>query len=314
MALTVDEANAVSHEFFDETITSQVYDASPFFAKLKADKRTRTDGGDSIHFPIRYAELGQSRNPGFREKVDFQSNETRTAGILQWAPYDAHTMIHWDERVYNTGRGRIINLLADKSEELKADFQEKLDEALFASSSASTALQSLQVIVDSSDAYAGIDPSDASEWAATEDSSQTIMKLDGQNSLRQRYNDARFNKFMPNFFVTTRDLFGKAESLMEPQRRYEDEQMGSMGFTSIKLFGHPLVDDPKVPANHFYGLDMKSFILRVHSEHNMKVLDWFELKQAGFPNAMAKYMDSVLQLQCNRRKTNFKFTALDPDL
>lgn len=315
MALTIDEANAVSHEFFDDTITSQVYDASPFFAKLKKDNRVRTDGGDSIHFAIRYDELGHGSNPGYREKVDFQSKETRTAGILQWAPYQDHTMIHWDEQVYNSGRGRIVNLIADKSKELSEDFQELLDDALFATSAASTALQSLPVIIDSSGAYAGVDPSDAAEWAGNEDSSQTVVKLNGDNSLRALYNNARFNKKGPNFFLTTRDIFGKVESILEAGgRRYEDETMGGMGFTSLKLWGMPLTDDPKCPAGHFYGLDMDSFQLRVHSDHNFKVLDWFELKQAGYPNAKAKYIDSVIQLQCDRRKTNFKFTALDPTL
>ena len=108
MALSINELNAVSKKYFDPTLTQQVYEKSPFFAKLKADKKIKTDGGTSMQWTIRYQKLDNAKATGPRAKVDFQSKETRTAADIDWVFYDAQTLIHWDELVKNSGKGKII--------------------------------------------------------------------------------------------------------------------------------------------------------------------------------------------------------------
>lgn len=312
MALSISEINAVSKKYFDSMMEQQVYEDSPFFKKLNSDKRKSTSGGTSIQYPVRIKKLDNARRTGFRSKVEFQSNETRTGADLEWVKYDSHTMIHHDEKIKNYGKGEIISLAKDRAEELIQDLKDKLYEALYATSrTAGSDLESLLVIVDSADTYAGIAVSDASEWAAQEDSSTTTLKLYGSGSLSYMLNAATFGTRGPNMHVTTRDLVSKYESLLSPQQRYEDKEMANLGFDSVTFHGKPIVGDAHVPAGYWLGLDMKAFELRTHADSNMKPTEWFDLKQAGFPDAMAKYVAFVGNLMCRMRKTNFKFSALD---
>lgn len=312
MALSIDEINAVSKKYFDPLIEQQVYEDSPFYAKLVKDKKKSTSGGTSIQYPVRVSKLDNARRSGFRSKVEFQSKETRTGADLDWVIYDSNTMIHHDERIKNYGKGEIVSLAKDRTDELIEDLKDKLYDALFETSrTAGTDLESLPVIVDAADTYAGIAVSDAAEWASTEDSSTTTLKIYGSNSLSYAINAATFGTRGPNFHLTTRDLVSKYESLLQPQQRYEDKEMANLGFSSVTLYSKPVVGDVHCPSGYWFGLDMKAFELRTHADNNMKPTEWFDLKQAGFPNALAKYVSFVGNVMCRMRKTNFKFSALD---
>ena len=122
MALTITELNAVTRKHLLGDITSQVYDTSPFTAKLKADNQVKVSGGSSLQWPVRYKKLGSAGVTTARAQVSFQSVETRTAAIGSWAYQDAVTMMHWDERATNKGPEAIVNLAKDKIDELKEDF------------------------------------------------------------------------------------------------------------------------------------------------------------------------------------------------
>ena len=309
MALSISELQAVSKKYYDETCTQQVFDEDPFLALLKSRHKVTISGGESIQFPIRYTKLGLAGGTGFRTKVDFSTKETRTGGVLEWAPVQGYTMLHWDERVKNAGEGKIVNLAKEKAQEMTEDFQDALSTMLWGTSTSYIA--PLSQIVDSSDTYAGIAVSDASAWAATEDGSTTVMKLYGSGSLSYSRNAATFGKHMPTHHFTTRNLASKFESLMEPKQIYEDKEMANIGFRAITFHGCPVIGNPYVSAGDWYGLDMTVFELVVHKDDNLKVSDWFSLEQAGYPRAVAKYMSMVANLKCVMRKSNFKYTALD---
>jgi len=265
-----------------------------------------------MQWTIRYKELDNAKATGPRSKVDFSSEETRTGADIDWTYYDAQTLIHWDEQVKNSGKGKIIDLVKDKSAEVLEDLQNKLYKAVFATSgTAGTDLEYLSKIVDSGAAYGGIAVADASEWASAEDSSTTTLKLFGDASLSYMRNQATFGTEQPTMHITTRDLVSKFESLLQPQQRYEDKTMANLGFSAMTFHGVPVLGDVFCPAGYWYGLDMKAFELREHSDYGLTVGDWFELPQAGYPNAKAKYVSWVGNLLARRRNTSFKFSALD---
>jgi len=312
MALTIAEADAVSTKYFDKTITQQVYEASPFFAKLKADKQIMTDGGTSMQWPVRISKLNNAKATGPRARVDFKSGETRTGADIDWVYYDTTNVIHWDERVQNNGKEKIINLLKDKAEEALEDIREILYQSIFATTTAvsGTDMETLDRIVDSAAAYGGIAVADAAAWAGVEDSSTTTLKLYGSGSLATARNSATFGQDQPTLHITTRDLFSKYESLLQPQQRYEDKQMANLGFANLTFNARPVVSDVFCPDNYWYGIDMKCIELRVHSDNNLDVGSWFKMEQAGYPKALGKYICWVGNLMARRRRTSFKFSAL----
>lgn len=311
MALTYDELDTVSMPFYTKEITEQIYDKSAFFSKLKKNNSIVTDGGTEIRFPIRYKELGTAEAVTPRSQIVYTQLETRTTGKLDWKYYKAHTMMQWDEQVENSGKEKIINLMADKAEEVQEEMAEKLSDDLFATTQATKSFQALDEIVDSADTYGGIAVADAAAWAGLEDSTTTRLILYGTGSLAYMINASTFGNRKPTFGITTRNLKSKLESLLQPQERFVDKDTADAGFSNIRFMDIPFVGDSHCTTAYMYGLDMEMFEFRVHKDFNFKVDGWSDLKSAGFPNAIVKTMFLVCNLVCKLRKTSFKFSALD---
>ena len=311
MALTRSEANSVSTRFFDKSMTQQVYEDSAFFLKIKNNRSIVMDGGTELQFPIRYRKFGRADAVGPHGQVSFEQKETRTSGLLEWKYYNCDNMISWDERTKNSGKPRIVNLLADKAEEIRQDMMDRFAQDIYVANPNGQGFSSLATIVDSATAYADITVSDAAAWAAQEDSSTTELILYGSNSLSYLINQATFGKYMPDLHLTTRDLASKFESLIEPQKRYQDKELASAGFKNVTFHGIPVIGDPFCTASSWWGLCMKVFELRYHPDWNFDVTEWKDLFQAGFPRAFGKVMSWAGNLCCKMRKCNLKFTALD---
>lgn len=310
MALSIDEANTVSSKFYDEGITQQVYEKSPVFYKLKKKGKV-TKGGTQIQWAVRYTTLGNANAVGAREQIPYIQKETRTAAVLDWKYYVSTTSIQWDERVKNSGKPQIVDLLKDKAEELREDMFNKFQTDLYSTSQASKSFSSLWTIIDSADTYAGIAVADASVWAANEDGTTTRLTLYGDQSLSEMINASAFGSDGVDFMFTTRDLFSKFESLLEPQKRYEDTEMANGGFTTLKFHGIPVVSDYACTSGYWGGIDTDYFEFRTHPDFDFKVDPWKELGQAGYPQAMYKSVFWTGNLVCKSRQTCFKYTALD---
>jgi hypothetical protein len=311
MALTYSELQSVSKNYFDKRIHNDMYQDSPFFARMKKQDRINYDGGIQIQFPIKYLQLGRSQEVGPREQVVFGSKDTRTAAILDWAYYMGDTTLHWDEKVKNAGQGKIIDLAKDKAKELKDDLAHKLAyNFITATSQGTNTLIPLAVIVDAADSYGGIAVADASDWKSIEDSTTTTMTLFGTGSLSYQFNAATFGKDHPSMFLTTRDLLSKLESLLQPQVRYTSDDELDKKFPNVMFNGYPAFSDAYTPSGYFYGIDEGMFEMVIKDGEDT-VSDWFSLEQAGRPKTLAKWASWVGNIKCNCRKTSFKMSALD---
>jgi len=314
MALSIDEANTVSTKYYDKTITQQVYQKCPFYAKLKSIGNVSADGGTQIQFGIRYRALDKGGFIGPRDQVTYSQKETRTGAVLDWKYLHDHAMISWDERVKNSGKPEIINLLEEKTTELREDMADKFANALYATAPGANDISSLFEIVDTGTTYAGIAVADAAAWAAAvEDSTTTELSLYGTGSISESINAATFGTDKPDIHFTTRNLWSKFESLIEPQKRYYSTQseMAKAGFTAIGFHDGEIIGDPYCPTGDWFGLDSKQFEIRYHPQFNMKVDPWIKLEQAGYPYAMVKNVAWVGNIVCKMRKTSFRYSALD---
>jgi len=315
MALDIAEANAVSSKFFDKTMTQDVYEKSPFYVRLKSKGNVSTDGGTQITWPYRYKAQGKTSFVGPRQQMTYEQIETRTQAVLDWKYMFAHAMISWDETVKNSGKSQIVNLLSDKATEMREDMLDVFATALFATTPGANDISSLNEIVDGTTTYAGISYSDAPQWkAANDDGTKTELVLYGASSLSYAMNQATFGSDKPDLILTTRNLWSKFESLIEPQKRYygdKNSDLGKAGFTTLQFHSADVVSDVYCTDAYMFGLDTKQFELRYHPKFNMTVSPWDKLDQAGYPYAMVKKCPWVGNLMCRQRRSNFKFSTLD---
>jgi hypothetical protein len=314
MALTVDEANAVSSKYFDQTITSQVYDSSPLWTRLKSKNKVTWDGGTQIQFPIRYRELALASAVSPRSQIAYQQKETRTAGVLDWAYYVVQGLISWDERAKNAGKAQVINLIKDKTDEMNQDLFEKFSDDVFATAQGALNMQMLTTIISTTGTYAGIAVADAAAWVAGYvDTTSTRLVLYGSAaSMAAAINACTLGSNKPDLIITSRNLFNKFESLVEPQKMYTgDSDLAKAGFTSFKFHDADVVADGHCPAGTTYLLTTDMLELRYHPDYNFKATPWQELEQVGFPNALAKTVSWAGNLVCRQRVTQGRYTALD---
>ena len=311
MALSIAEANTVSSQYFDTTLTQQYYEDSALWMRLLKKNKVRRRGGVQIQFPIRYTGFGKADAVTPRSQMTFEQKETRTAGVLDWKYYRVPQMISWDERVKNTGKPQIISLLSDKTTEMKQDMNNRFATDLFTANPNGEGIADLGTIIDSTTTYAGIAYTDAAEWVAREDTSTTQLNLYGSGSLAYMINYATFGRYSPDFHLTTKDLASKFESLVEPQKRYEDKETADAGFRNVTFHGAPVVGDPKCTAASWFGIATETFEIFVHDDWDMVLSPWTDLFQAGFPQAMGRVLAWAGNIVCNLRKANFKFTVLD---
>ncbi len=311
MALSVTEAQTVQSTYFDKVaLTQQVYEEDPFLNKLKRSNKVMWDGGNDIQWGIRYRKYSRADAVDPDNAIAFQTKSTRTGAKLDWGYYSIDMMMTWEERAKNTGKSQIFNLIADKNTECLEDFMDRMATDLYTTNPNGLGYISLDVIVDSAAAYGGITVGNAASWAGIEDSSTTVLSLYGANSLSYSRNQATLGKKMPEMHVTTRDLAAAFESLIEPQKRYQDVETAAAGFANVTFHKAPVMGNPFVPSGYWYGLCPDVFELRYHPDWNFTKSPWTELWPT-FPRNLGMIMSWMGNLVCRMRRVNFKYSALD---
>lgn len=329
MAFTYTEAQTVSDLGFDTKMHEQVYDKYPFWKKLALNEQIESKGGGrSWTWPVRVKQYGKANAVGPRERINFVNKATRTLALVDPKYYVGTATIPWDDNRANKGKAQLIDLIKDKSEECQQDFMDRLNTDLWTANPNGNGIEPISSIVDSSTstASAGITPTDCDtgSWVSIEDSATTKLELYGgvygtttYQSLSSMLNAANFGGNGVTMHLTTKDLRSVFESLLEAHQQFNakvgDEQMASAGFKNVAFKGVGVFDDPYVPSGSWYGLDMKALAILKDPEDYLQVTKW-EKHSTEYPKNMVKTMFAVLNLKWERRRTHFKFTALDASL
>lgn len=308
--LTVSQLDAVSKAVFDKTMTQQVYDQTYFFKKLKKEDKVVQSGGTEIRVPVRIKKLGTGDVTGWDTQLVYQDVETRSAIVLDWAKYQATTRITDKDHFINMGGPQqIVNLVRDKTEELRDELSDTLAyDLLTRTSQSGDRMVPLAVIVDNATTYGGIDDADISDWESYE-SAVTSNKL-SRSQLNVAEATSTFQTHSPNVHLTTRQVFGLYDNLIGSYERYEDVDTANMGFNNLKFHNSPVIADAYVPSGYWYGLDMDAYELHVMKGADMALTDWFELKQTGYVYGFAKVATAIMNVVCRRRRTSFKLTGI----
>jgi hypothetical protein len=324
------EAQAISDNGFDDVLHSQVYDNVPLLIKLKDMKQVQSGGGGrQWTWTIRIAKFGKANAVDPRADITYVAKETRTEVLDTPKYYLVSNILPWDKLRENKGKAQKIDLIADATKELKEDMDDRIGTDLYTANPNGNGITPLSTIVDSTATYAGLAYNDAAidtgSWNSIEDSATTKLELYGgvygtstNNSLSSMVNAATFGKNGPGFHLTTKDLKSVFEAALEAQKIYQvnaklgDKTMANAGFDSVLFKGSPVVADPYCPAGSWYGLDLDAFFLLYDPDFYFKPTKWEKLGSEQ-EYALKKNLATVIQMKCDRRRTSFKFTALDAE-
>jgi len=315
MGITLTDLQATTQDELDNVLHDTVYDKVALLQWFKRHKKVKSDGGD-FKWDIAYKEYGLAEAIDMNQKITYETVEMIEQGSDKWKAYLVTAFVTLEERVKNYGKGQVIDLQKTKAEYMAKSLQQKLSTDIYVSNPNGKGVTPISTIIDSSASYAGLDPATYTTWKAIEDNATTTMELDGAaTSLMGMYMQAWFGDAAPDVFFTTKNLLMKYGSIINNKTRYEyggrDAKEAGMGRTNLFFMGAPIFPDPACPAGYFYGLNTDSWQLKVHPEFDMKAQPWMAAEGQSQPFAFKRETIAILNLKCDQRRVNFKFTALD---
>ena len=315
MGITLTDLQATTQDELDRVIHDSVYDQLVFLKWLMKNKKVKSEGGD-FKWDILYDDYGLADAVDPNAKVTYETVETVEQASDAWKYYTSTALLTLEEQTKNYGKGQIIDLQKKKADEMINDFKQRLSTDIYTATPNGLGMTPISTIIDSAASYGGLDPATYSVWAGIEDNSTTTLEVEGAStSLMGMYIQAWFGENHPDVHFTTRNLLMKYASLVSNKTRYEyggrDAKDAGMGRTNLFFMGDPIFADPKCPAGYWYGIDTNSIELKVHPDGNMKVNPWTKAEGQNMPWAFKREALMICNLKCKRRRTNFKFTALD---
>ena len=317
MALSVSEANSVSRSGYDKMIIKTVYQKSTLYKLFESRKRIDR-GGIDRKVPIQYRELDQTEAVDPADVIDYTTRDTTTQATIERRYVAARQLITWAERVENMGEGKIVDLIAWKSEQLAKDFRTKFHGWLYAVVQQDRAVDSLHKLVDDGDLYGvSVANGDAEMFKSqvvydagtpwTPKFYGTASVATGR-SLAQLVNLCKFDDEKPTHLITSRDMHtGLGALWLAKHARFmiDEDAEKNLGIDNFMFMGLTCVDDYACPDDQLFGLDMNSLGCK-EDPNQPEIDDWFSLKATGRPRDMAKVMTWSGNFYIRQRRTSFR--------
>lgn len=277
MALSVDQANAVSTRHFDKgKITEQVYDEVAVLDRLKKSNRIVIKGGVKIQHSIRHLELGDAAMIDPDAARVTGRYDTRTALELDWKWAKCDIPMTWKERTYNKGEKQIINLMADKYKEGAQDLAKLISTQFhqaYASKGANDMDGFFSCVRAAATTYAGISQSDAASWnAGLNNTTTTTLAMYGTGSVDAGIQACWFRD-RPDLMITTRANASIYASKLQPGERRRPEE-GRAGATDLYFASIPIITDAQANANVWMFVKTNLMFLFVSPDDNFDIGPW----------------------------------------
>ena len=264
-----------------ESLTDQIFDATPFWFWLKAHGGLESvSGGRYITEPLRYAKSDKVKFIGKGGTVSLGDYEFATIANYEWR-YLVDSIVRFmvDEQK-NRGRNRIINLMQSKLDNSKDSLIDQIETTLFAAQSG-LAFNGLQDIVaddPTTGTLGGIIGDSTNTWwrNKTKDMVGSSFAINGQAEMRTILNDAGNNirGDSPNIILSGQTPYERYEDSVQEQKRIVNKKMGDAGFTNIEFKGIPMVWSPACANTRIYFLNTKFLKFVFDPMLNFDMTEW----------------------------------------
>ena len=265
------------------------------------------NGGTKIVEPLIYGQNSTVASYSGYDTIALTAQTGITAAEYEWKQYAASIAISGIEEAKNNGEQEIINLLEAKIMQAEESMREGFNTMFFADGTGNSGKDwnGLGNIVESGNSVGGINSATAGNeyWRSYEENTAGALTL---AQMATAYNTVSVGNDHPDMILTTRALFEKYESLLQPQLRYTDTKTADAGFQNLLFKAAPVVYDTAAPAGTMFFINSKYLSLVGHSGK------WFQQTEFVRPeNLDARYALIMCygNLTCRNRKKQGKLTA-----
>lgn len=317
MALNYDAIQAQVQERYMPGFADNIYSSSAFLTTMRQDGRVTVRGGERITEGVIFAKNTARGTYAGYGTVDTTPTTKRTRARYEWSHYYVTVSIAKTDELKVSGESAVMSLLESEMESAELDMKDQLGTDFF---TGLDGVIGLDQALGTTNTYGAISGNDYSWWRATVDTTgHTVSNLKTASStsyiltlLAGAWADCTFNGSTPNLIVTTWDVFGIIEAVLQASATYEklnsrSTAIGQAGFTVLQFRGVPIIADEKCPAYQMYVLNTKFLKLFVHPD------DDFEFSGFVKPgNQMARVGQITWtgQLGVTARRSFKKFTSL----
>jgi len=293
---------------YRDQLTDNVFSDRVLTNHLMSKGRIRMiNGGTKIVEPLIYGQNTTVASYSGYDTISLAAQSGITAAEYEWKQYAASIAISGIEEAKNNGEQEIINLLEAKIMQAEESMREGFNTMFFADGTGNSGKDwnGLGNIVESGNAVGGINSATAGNeyWRSYEENSAGALTL---AQMATAYNTVSVGNDHPDMILTTRTLFEKYESLLQPQLRYTDTKTADAGFQNLLFKAAPVVYDTAAPAGTMFFINSKYLSLVGHSGK------WFQQTEFVRPeNLDARYALIMCygNLTCRNRKKQGKLTA-----
>lgn len=267
---------------YRKTMYDNIFKERALLAYLRqSDAVIKQDGGERVAAPLLYGDNDTVKTHGGYDVIDTTPQEGMTTAFYEWAEVAGSISISRLEERQNSGEGRILNLLEQKTKQAEMSIAEKLNNDLVlgtvntntfvpdASTGGRYGILPLGYFlrkVNSTDPLVGgnvgnISGSSYAWWrhktgvadSGTLDTGGSVAVSVSTYKglariLKTMYNYCgRGSGGSPDLAVATQEVYEEYENSLDDKIRYSNTKMADMGFDTIKLKGATIVWDEQVP-------------------------------------------------------------------
>lgn len=319
MALNVSHLQAHVQEYYLPGFANNIYDKSALLSTLKRDGRLTVRGGERITEGITYAKKTAKGTYSGHSTIDVAPNDTKTRAKFEWGHYYVAPSVARTDILKASGPFAVASIIESEMENSEMAMNDQVADAIFSGTSPD-GIVGLDSAIGTTNTYGDIDGNANSWWRSTVDTTghtKANMKTAASTSyvltlLANAFAGATHFGSSPNLVITTWDVFGILEAVLQANASYEQlnarsNSIAQSGFQVIQFRGVPIVPDEKCPAYHMYVLNTNFMKLYVHPD------DDFEFSGFVKPvNQMVQIgtISWTCQLGIKSRRNFYKFTSL----
>lgn len=264
---------------YRDTMYDNIFKDSAYLAYLRSsDAVKKQDGGERIAMPLMYGTNSTVKSYAGEEMLDTTLQDGMTTAFFEWKELGGTIGITRKEERQNSGEGRILNLLQQKTKQAEMSMREELNRQLLAGTVSGATFvpgnsgKDLYPLGYFFRKLNGTNPtvggnvgniSAAETWwrhqTAVADSGSkdtgnafalNVSTYAGLNvALKRMYNACgKGSGGYPDVAVFDQNSFETYENSLDTKTRYVNTKMADMGFDTIKLKGATCIWDEQVPS------------------------------------------------------------------
>jgi hypothetical protein len=313
MALLYSDIQAMTQEHIRPKLIDNIFNGAPILKRLRNKLNVTVDGGAYIKQDIIYAKKTSSGVYNGWGTILTAPNESITAVKYDWGHRYTSMGIPWTDELLNSGKAAVIKKLTTEAQIAELTLVADLTSDVFATSTVTSGIQGIPLMIDDSAStdYAGIDATDFAGWAASCDTSSTVMTIP---LLQGKFGDCSDGEEVPTLIVSNQDNFDKYFAILESKPHFRVEDANG----NLKFRNADWIVDKASPGsgsgtadNQIFFINEKFIEFYVHPLDNFKIWDWqTPINQIG---KIAK-ITFTGQLATSNRRRHGKITTINPAL